>query len=310
MTQNLLTCAVLLVCQVHATSQSQQPVWDIGTKWIYDFVPSHHLHTYITNEITDTTEINGYKLYVVESEPQMTGVRFLHYADSKVYNYNESLDLLELLYDFTQTQEYHTDYRPICDPAFPYDSISFQRYRIVVDSVTEYIMPDNTIRTLQYVVPLDTLVVEMDTLFITDLERTVLDRVGFMQGGIHYTHNWEIGMYICDEFANYVGQLRCFSDDSTSYNFVGYPCDSTWIITDVDDIQREIVRVFPNPTSDLVMVSGIPHDVNYEIYSPIGVLLERGETDNHRIKLDYSGFLVLRLYLEGTWLSRIVLICE
>jgi hypothetical protein len=298
---------LLLACQAQVISQAQQPVWDIGTKWIYDFVPYHHQHTYITNEITDTTEINGYKLYVVESQPQITGVRFLYYEDDKVYNYNESLDLLELLYDFTETQEYHTDYRPICDPAFPYDSVSFKRYRIVVDSVTDYIMPDNTIRTLQYVVPLDSLVVKMDTLLITDLERTVLDRIGFMQGGIHYTHNWEIGMYICDEFANYVGQLRCFSNDSASYNFVGYPCDSTWIITDVDDIQQEIVRVFPNPTSDFITVSGIAQDLQYEIFSPLGVLLASGVTENHRIKLEYTGVLVLRLYVEGSWVSKIVL---
>jgi hypothetical protein len=84
--------------------------------------------TGLTSNIIDTTTINGLTLYVVESIPEPSGIRYFYYADNKIYNYNANLNLLELLYDFTETEDYYTDYRPICDPSFPHDSLLFKQY--------------------------------------------------------------------------------------------------------------------------------------------------------------------------------------
>jgi hypothetical protein len=294
---------------VYLTSQSDQPIWGIGTKWTYELKPfySQQYYTYLTNQIIDTTHINGRKLYVVESEPEDSGIWYLYYFENKAYNYNAQHDILELLYDFSETEEYQTNYSPICDPYFPYDSLLFKEYTILIDSIGDYTMPDNSIRTVQYAVPQDTLIEEMDTVLITDIERTILNGIGFLQGGIHYTHDWEIGMYICDEFANFVGQLRCFSNDTVSYNFVNYPCDSTYMISSVNEESHDRLNIFPNPTYENIYIRGVEYDTEFEIYSPIGMLLEKGVAKDRRVALNHSGLQIIRLNINGIWRSKVIL---
>ena len=287
--------------------QTNDPIWDIGTKWTYELseVNGESITSYVVNEITDTFNISNMKLYAVESTPAYTGIQYFYYKDGKVFNYNTFTELLVLLYDFSTETNYNVNYRPICDGHFPYDSLWYKQYTIGMDSITDFEMPDGTFQNVQHVSIFDTLIDGLDTLILNDSNRSILNNIGFLQGSYHHTHDWEIGMYICDDGANFVNQLRCFENDTVSYNFVGYPCDSTWTLSSVDPIaDRNKINLFPNPTSELINISGIDIDLNYEIYSSSGMLLEQSKSQNKTIHLKEEGLNIIRFYLNGSWIYR------
>lgn len=105
-----LTYSILLLfLSFFALSQSNAPVWDIGAKWTYEFSPLGRSHTSMTNEIIDTTTINGFKLYVVESSPKNSGIRYFYFENDLVFNYNERTDRMTLLYNFTEKSQYEIE---------------------------------------------------------------------------------------------------------------------------------------------------------------------------------------------------------
>lgn len=110
---------LLLFLSLFALSQDNAPVWDIGTKWTYEFSPLGRSYTSMTNEIVDTTTINGLKLHVVESSPNNSGIRYFYFENDLVFNYNEQSDRMTLLYNFTEKSQYEIEDLPICDPTFP-----------------------------------------------------------------------------------------------------------------------------------------------------------------------------------------------
>lgn len=293
--------AMVIVFSSEARAQ-QEPIWDIGTKWVYEFSVDGTLRSALTNEITDTITIDGLKLYVVESEPEFTGIQYFHYKDGDVYNYNPTTGILQLLYDFESTVGYKTDYIPICDPFFEEAGYNFKSYQIEIDSVDTFEMPDGTMRNLQHATPIDTFFDGTDTSYIRESHRRILENVGFLNGYIHHTHDWEIGVYICDEFANYVFDLRCFANDSVSYNFVDYPCDSTYVITSTREPRVHTdFFLYPNPTQGIVHISDLSTDAYYEIYSLNGNLIETGVTDSGNLQLQEAGVNIIRIKIEDTW---------
>ena len=296
--QGSLACIICFLLSVPVSSicQSDSPIWGIGTKWTYEFKSDYYSTSYATDEIVDTTRINSKLLYVVHSEPEWHGIRYFYYEGSKVYNYNTSYDFNQLLYDFSSSGNYQTKYHPICDPEFDYENDTLKDYTIRLDSTSAFTMPDNTIRAIRYYSPLDTVFEMNDTFLIANHTRSVLDGIGFMQGGLHYTHDWENGDYICDEFGNYMMQLRCFENDSVSYNFVGYDCDSSWVISSASEIVKTPVRIFPNPTlNGRVQVTGIDLPFTYGVYTSTGVLVGSGTSADGVIRVDYTGLLLINI---------------
>lgn len=284
------------------TAQQEDPVWDVGTKWVYEFSPDGVVLSALINEITDTTTIDGLKLYVVESEPEFSGIQYFHYKDGDVYNYNPSTGILQLLYDFDSTEGYKADYIPICDPFFEDAGHEFKSYQIEIDSLDTFEMPDGTIRNLQYATPIDTFFDGTDTSFIRESHRRILDQVGFLNGYIHYTHDWEIGVYNCTELANYVYNLRCFENNSISYNFVDYPCDSTYVISSTKNIGlSDRLSLYPNPTEGIVHMSQLPADGYFEIFNINGNLVQTGVTRSSILQLQETGLNIIRVKVEDDW---------
>jgi len=279
----------ILFCYTFLVGQNNDPVWDIGTKWTYEFqakpYPSSEI-SFVINEIIDTVTIDSLKLYKVASYPEYTGISYFHYKDGKVYNYNVSNGILQLLYDFNNSIGYSTDYRPICDPSFDYDSFISKSYYIEIDSIKSYVLPDGTSSTIQY----------------TDYEdpRRILSNVGFLEGYIHYTHDWELGMYICDEFANYVLDLRCFENDSVSYNFKDYPCDTTWMLSSVVDTKKEPSLIFfPNPASGQIQLRDFNVELEFEIFDTNGSMVQYGKCNNGVIELLHEGLNIIKIRTRG-----------
>lgn len=172
-----------------------------------------------------------------------------------------------------------------------------------MDTITDYEMPDGTIRTMQHITTQDTANDNGYIFLINEFERQILNGVGFMDGAIHNSHDWEFGMYICDDFENFTGQLRCYEDNEVSYNFVGYACDSTWVITSTNPPKEKLeISLYPNPTSELVQIKGIDKEVAYEIFAIDGGNISRGITENKTIHLMQSGMNLIRIKLENKWI--------
>ena len=292
-----LTCSLfLLITSLSFTfSQTNDPVWDIGTKWTYEYIlllgQGNNTVTYATNEIIDTTTIDGLKLYVVESQPEYTGIEYFYFEDGRVYNYDVVNKILELLYDFSETETYEVEYKPIFDPEFEDSGLEFYTYTINVENIEDFTMPDGTVRNLQTVSHDE---YEVGT-------RTVLDNVGFFEGKIDATHNWVFGMSVCDNFSEQITSLRCFENDSMTYNFKGYPCDSTFFITSA--IENEIdVTVYPNPTMGIVELTNISEDVPYEIYNMSGQLSQQGiYSPKQALRITNNGMNILRFRSNEQW---------
>ncbi len=273
---------IFLVFLYQTKSQTQNPIWDIGTKWTYEFRPEFDQVSYVVNEIVDTITLDGLKLYEVDSYPVGTGIKYFYFEEGKVYNYQHHLKFLQLLYDFNNTSEYSTNYRPICDPSFDYDSLDYQSYEILIDSISDYELPDGTISTIQHA--------------RNEVSRKILYDIGFMEGYIHFSHDWELGMHICDEWGNFVGDLRCFENDSVFYNFKNYPCDSMWITTKVEDLESQaILNTYPNPAKGQLFIENFIGSIDYKIYNSRGEELQTGNTNTGKIILNFSGLNILRI---------------
>lgn len=248
----IMLCAfTVLILTKLVDAQNNAPVWGIGTKWTYDFSPQGRTYIPLTNEIIDTSTINGYKLYVVESSPYNSGISYFYYENDLVYSYDERSDRMTLLYNFTEESQYEIEDLPICDPTFPYDSLSYKNYYVSIDSMANVEAENGTLFHLQHVHVPDTLFLRNNTEIIPHT-RSIIENVGFGEGGLHYTHHWEIGAYICDEFANYVGKLRCFEKEDTVFNFVGYPCDSSWVISSNSEQSKVSYELYPNPVDRIL----------------------------------------------------------
>jgi hypothetical protein len=284
------------------SAQTSDPIWGIGTKWTYGLQIDDSRFGYATDEIVDTVTINNRLLYVVESEPDYHGIQYFYYEGGKVFNYKEDYDYLHLLYDFEIDDTYTTDYRPICDPYFDHDNLVAKTFTIQIDSVASFLMPDGSVRDIKYYTSIDSIITPYETQVIENGSRSILDGIGFMQGGIHHTHDWELGQYVCDEFANYIMELRCFENDSVFYNFAGIACDSTWIKTATDNIEKVQIEIFPNPTTNCVTVSSLERKFSYEVYTPLGNLIDFG-TSTRQICLNEPGLNILRIKQGGEWLT-------
>ena len=290
-----LIIAIMIVFGSNLFSQSN-PIWNIGTKWTYELLNSPRSFSYVTNEIVDTITIDNLKLYEVVSEPVFTGIKYFHFSDSKVYNYDPNSKILQLLYDFDETSSYQTEYRPICDPNFNGDSLVSQSYTIDIDSIDSFLLPDGQTTTIQYT--------------NNEVTRRVLKNIGFMEGYLHHTHDWELGALICDEFGNFVTELRCFESDGIQYNFVGYPCDSTWLKVNTVEEELPAFSVFPNPThSELRISTDHNGSISYQIRSIDGKLVTQGITNTKSIQVDHlSGVYILRLFINDQWHNTKVLV--
>lgn len=312
--KKLIILSYLILGNLHLIfSQNENPVWDIGTKWTYELIPEYHYYSYLTNEIVDTVTIDSLKLFAVESYPVYSGIQYFHYKNDQVYNYDTGTKILQLLYDFNNEKNYNTKYRPICDPYFDYDNMQYKVYGINIDSLAQYQMSDGSFRTIQYVTTIDTIFEDNDTSFFKDQDRSIIDGIGFLRGGIHYTHDWEFGVHICDEFANFVSKLRCFETGKGQvYKFVEYPCDTTWITTSTKDLADESdILVYPNPTNDFVKIFNLKGPCKYEIYNLKGTKINTGQVSNKsNITITLPGLQILKLYTVDKIITRKILKLE
>ncbi|HFD33048.1 MAG TPA: T9SS type A sorting domain-containing protein [Gammaproteobacteria bacterium] len=95
-----------------------------------------------------------------------------------------------------------------------------------------------------------------------------------------------------------------------TYQFVPYACDSTWMITSTREIDKEKVKIYPNPTNEMVHIDGINTDVEYQLYSLSSQIIKQGTTTNKAIDLENAGFFILKVKVDGKWIIKSVVKIE
>ena len=309
-TTKLLLAIFILLSNI-LVAQSSEEIWGIGTKWTYEFQLNPNEYGYLTNEIIDTVMIDELKLYQIETFPNeaYSGIQYLHYNDNKVYNYNTNFKILQLLYDFNNEEGYWLDYRPICDLLFDYDSLISRQYYATINDINDYQMPDGTLRKIQNATVTDT-VTEVDgSQILVTMNRQILQNIGFTNGYLHHSHDWELGTYICSESGNFITDLRCFENDSVSYNFKNYPCDSTWILSSTTEIEKDSqLTLFPNPTNHIIQIRNFNKPQEYKIYDIRGKKTGQGLSNDGTIELKQNGVNIILIKSEDeVWKSHTVM---
>ncbi len=295
---------VLIALSVGSLHSQDIPVWDIGTKWIYEVLHSEGTVSFVTNEIVDTVTIENLKLYVVYSNPFDTEIKYFYYQDKKVYSYIEDEKFLQLLYDFENSNDYMTNYQPICSAYFDYDSLTYGSYTVSIDSSDTYGMPDGSMRSINYASITDTIITVNDTLIDLEAKRTILDGIGFITGGQTHTHDWEFGRHFCDAWRYTITDIRCFESSTSSYNFKNYPCDTLWTLTNTEELSlKESTFLYPNPSNGIITLETEDQNISYRVLNSEGRLLQSGTAKNKQIELINPGINIIQLHTQEGWRS-------
>jgi len=167
---------------------------------------------------------------------------------------------------------------------------------INIDSTTSFVLDSDTIETQHLSIQNSGTVEEGWPI-------DVYKNIGPKFGGVRV----QFGYGFCD-FLNGFGILRCFENDSVSYNFVGYPCDSTWLSLSTPNVQDFSHIIYPNPASGLIRITDQESDVLYELFDIQGIKVQSGMSENLEINIEQQGFFILRLLVNAKWITRRIVV--
>ncbi|PHI19360.1 hypothetical protein CEQ90_13465 [Lewinellaceae bacterium SD302] len=280
------------------------PNYQIGTTWTYEaqtFLSPGQLYP-VTITLTDTTRINDTLAFVVESSAPNNGflshARYMHVDDGKVYFYHDDFEHFVLNYDYNEPESYEV---PWVDLAFGGGGIA----EVIRDSIGPTDLPNgDTIRT-QFV----SLVNNGST--TGPMPERIFDGIG---ADGYFRLKLGFGGVDSDQ----ITRLRCFHpnglDGDSTINFVGFPCDSTFIPTSTQEFApAELLTVYPNPTSGQIQIDGLsPTDAApYELRDLAGRLLRSGRLLEPRLELGdlpFGTYLLRIETREGSYVERVSLL--
>ena len=106
-----------------------------------------------------------------------------------------------------------------------------------------------------------------------------------------------------DEVTVLNGKLYFEGDDGVSGNEL-YTVDTTTLAVDSNEL--EIVKVFPNPTSNYINIPTKLLNSNYSIYSILGKRVQRGKVTSEQISITKlsKGSYILKLEVDKTVITR------
>jgi len=254
------------------------PIYTIGTKWTYDFIPKQIspfeiLHSYITYEITDTMRKAGKLVYKIENNRGFP-VEFMYQDYKDIYFWDEKLEDFQLTYDFDAQHSYSTKWTGICH----------KTDTIYADAIVEEIIPFGYwiegwgIRSIQKISISDNGSIE------GDMKYDIIEYIGRKTGGLRLN----LGYGLCDFFQGTIGDIRCFEKGGTDIfaNFRGNtyyrpPCDTVWteIINSTENIEiGQSIIVHPNPVTHTLKLGNIDSTIkNYQLLNLSGQIIKQGE---------------------------------
>lgn len=269
------------VVHLHAKNDLK---FNTGDKWVYeeveDFGGGSSETNFVTFQITDTFVKNNIEKYLINETDTF------YIDNNNMYFWDKHYKEYIKYYDFNETISYEVKY---FDPFKQSDEVA----SIVIDSITYKHFGFDSIK-IQHMH-----IINSGTL--KEYKDNVYEGIGAGHFGIKFI----LGCGLCD-FNPYITRLRCFSNGDKTYSFVDYPCDSTWISTNTSDIIIDNLLIYPNPAEDIISINGLSNDVPFEIFTIDGKMFKKGNTKDNSLSIEEEGIYIIKLYLNGSWVSKMI----
>lgn len=262
--------------------------FQLGNQWIYEreepYINGDYAIEYSTITLNDSITTNGIKKFPLNIQDTM------YEEGSKWFFWDNYYQEYVMHYDFEETNQYQIKY---FDPFKNSDEVA----TVVIDSISYRSFGADSLK-VQHVK-----VINSGT--YDDYVVDVYERIG----ASHYGLKFVLGRGLFDNDP-IITKLRCFSSDAMTYNFVSYACDSTWIITGLNELADEKISIYPNPTSGALYIKDLDQEVEYQVFNIVGELTQEGHTSNKSLLIEHNGIFVIKLKIDDQWLSKKVVRIE
>ncbi len=203
---------------------AQEIQYTIGDTWTYERTNDRLKEIYFEEiKLIDTLSIAGRSCYVLERGMLYGPADTMCVEEQKVYFWDENSNQFQLQYDYGADSVFTAEY---------VTNNIVETYDVFVDSIKLEEIRNGIIIPVHYF------------------------RSHWGYGGSEYTRRsyrgigqdrhhprYTTGGLILDEFEESNRVLRCFEHDSAFYQFVDYPCDTTWIFPDTMDLANTIFSI-------------------------------------------------------------------
>ena len=258
---------------------ASEAIFDIGTKWTYEVNRiSPPLTTYTTYEVIGLTTLNDTLAYVIE-EGFYGYLEYMYVSGDSIYFWNLELEHFQLNFDFSATEEYQTIWAGQCYSMETGDAF------VTVDSIRQLSIAGDTL-DVQY----------LDIAYSS----TYGDLAAKIYAGIGNDYNFKLGLGEDCDVGRRTTRLRCFENNENNYNFVGYPCDTNFIVSVNEIALVEPYVIYPNPSKGEVNIKGLTgKKVNYILYDIVGRRIQQGTLQNGKLTIETSGVYQLFITNKG-----------
>jgi hypothetical protein len=216
----------------------------------------------------------------------------MHVAGNQVYFWNQQADRFELHFDYAAAENYFAQWSGVCHSE---DGVATAN----IDSLTE-ISVSGDLLDVQHLSIAD------NGSFVHDMPAKVYVGIGNDE-----SLKLQLGYGLCDPNSR-TTKLRCFANGEVAYNFVDYPCDTTFIISAVAEVFSSELRIYPNPSTGNITIDGAAFsDVLFSIYDSTGKLLKSGTLQTNSLFIEEPGVYFLSLQKEDMlWQQKVVILRE
>lgn len=285
------------------TLQSQSHAFEhiqIGSKWTYEtaeyLIPLVRYDA-MTFVVTDTSTLHGKPVFMVENSLN-NHKEYIWLDDLRMYFWDEGIQDFQLNYVFDTIASYESTWKGQCHAEEGTATIT-------VDSLSSLIFAHDSI-LVQHISIADNGTLEQDML------REIYSGIGQNTGGLKL----QLGVGFCDFYLS-VTQLRCFESNLGSYNFVGFPCDSSWVDLNLasNELKEYDVVVYPNPGFNNLNfdIKGVdPLLISVDLIDATGTLRFSRQDVSHSVLIPTlpSGLYYYRIYNRdrvlgvGSWAKQ------
>jgi hypothetical protein len=219
------------------------------------------------------------------------GALYTYQQNDSVFFFNSSEGYFQLMMDFSMEQG-DTLTVPIQSPI---NDDFEEELQFLVDSVGIVGIEDHDLKRMY----LSTLNVYFE-MYDGDTSIFMTETLGIE----NYLTFYSYGLILC-ETLQHSTKLRCYSSPSFgTYQAVGYPCDTSFVITDIPEIDAAEIRVYPNPADQKISLefdnlpTGEPMEVSIFDLQGRKVKSEKFVQDQQMFSVDSSDLP------DGTYLLK------
>lgn len=277
----------------------------VGAKWTYTYSlngfgnPPPYTIESLTIEVTKDTNINNItcrELEIIIPSPLNTLQKYIRSINDSVLIYSPVNNKFNLLYDFTANigdtlMIYYDDFDlgSLIDSALvEVDSVGFKN-----------------VKGISYRAYHQKCLVNVSNC----PERStgwIIDSLGMIEYGDRFSYLFP-AMNIA---GSVIGSLRCYTDNNTFYNYDNTNCDSSYVITSVNDISNTKINIYPtligsnNRTITIESANDFPKQIKLVTLTGISIPTNSTQQQN-KIELTINKNIPSGIYLLKFQLNNI-----